>query len=296
MWPRLIERWKGIALTLIGVVATVWLTLTGQLGLYIHPRYFGFTAVMAVVGGLLALLALALVPGRDEDDGHGHDHGGDDHDGHDHDHDPVADGSGLTSVPGLVTASGGVDGPAAVDGSGAAVRGRRRAAFGAVLGAVIVVGALVALLVFPPATLTASTAVDRDIDRTTADLAGDAPSLAGADPSRFTIKDWALLLRQTEDPAAFAGQEVALTGFVTPAPGDPDDSFYVARFTVTCCAVDAQPVGVAVHLPGWRDTFAVDDWVEATGGFGLDPAGGEQLVLLPDTVEPTEQPEQPYVF
>jgi uncharacterized repeat protein (TIGR03943 family) len=290
--PRLIERWKGVALTLIGVVATVWLTVTGQLGLYIHPRYFGFTAVMAIVGGVLALLALALVPGRDEDDEHGHDHDG-------HDHPPVgrvASGARVSRPSRAMVEIGAPGRDTRPPSSGATRPTAGRAVVGAVLGAVIVVGALVALLVFPPATLTASTAIDRDIDRTTADLAGDAPSLAGADPSRFTVKDWALLLRQTEDPTAFAGQEVALTGFVTPAPGDPDDSFYVARFTVTCCAVDAQPVGVAVHMPGWRDTFAVDDWVEATGGFGLDPAGSEQLVLVPDTVEPTEQPEQPYVF
>lgn len=252
MWPRIVDRWKGVALTLIGVVATVWLTLTGQLGLYIHPRYFVFTAIMAVLGGVLALVALALVPGRDE---------------HDHDH----------------------EAPAPVGRA-------RRAVFGAAVSGVIIVGAIVALLAFPPATLTAQTAVERDIDRTTADLAGDAPSLAGADPSRFTVKDWALLLRQTEDPSAFDGQEVALTGFITPAPGDPEDSFYVSRFTVTCCAVDAQPVGVSVYLPDWRDRFAVDDWVVATGGFGLDPAGGDRLVLVPDAVEPTEQPEQPYVF
>ncbi|MDR5701939.1 TIGR03943 family putative permease subunit [Agromyces aerolatus] len=289
MWPRLIERWKGVALTLIGVVATVWLTVTGQLGLYIHPRYFGFTAIMAIVGGVLALLALALVPGRDEEDDHEHEHHPEQSAGR------VASASERieTRWAGAEVGSRGLDTRPRPSG---ATRPAGRAIIGAVLGGVIVVGALVALLVFPPATLTASTAVDRDIDRTTADLAGDAPSLAGADPSRFTVKDWALLLRQTEDPTAFAGQEVALTGFVTPAPGDPDDSFYVARFTVTCCAVDAQPIGVAVHLPGWRDTFEVDDWVEATGGFGLDPAGGEQLVLMPDAVVPTEQPEQPYVF
>lgn len=254
-----------MALTLVGVVATVWLALNGQLGLYIHPRYFGFTAVMAVIGGVLAIVALALVPGRDDETLE-----------HEHHH----------ADPGTDQGAGRADG----------ARAPRRAAIGTAVSAVIVVGSIVALLAFPPATLTAQTALERDIDRTTADLAGDAPNLAGADPSRFTVKDWALLLRQTEDPAAFTGQEVALIGFVTPAPGDPDDSFYVARFTVTCCAVDAQPVGVAVHLPGWRDRFAVDDWVEATGGFGPDPAGGDGLVLVPDAVEATEQPEQPYVF
>jgi uncharacterized repeat protein (TIGR03943 family) len=159
-----------------------------------------------------------------------------------------------------------------------------------------VVVAAIALLALPPATLTAQTAVQRDIDRTTTDLAGDAPSLTGADPSTFTVKDWALLLRQNPDPAAFEGQAASMIGFVSPAPGDPDDTFYLARFTVTCCAVDAQPVGVSVHLPGWKDRFAVDDWIDATGEFARDPAGGDHLVLMPDTVEPTEQPEQPYVY
>jgi uncharacterized repeat protein (TIGR03943 family) len=287
LWPRLVDRWKGVALTLIGVVATIWLTVTGQLGLYIHPRYFVFTAIMAVLGGVLALVALALVPGRDEHDDEAHDHA--------HPVGRVASASERieTPQPTFPTWSPGLD---TRPRSSGATRPTGRAAAGAVVGAVIVVGAVVALLAFPPATLTAQTAVDRDIDRTTADLAGDAPSLAGADPSRFTVKDWALLLRQTDDPSAFDGQEVALTGFITPAPGDPDDSFYVARFTVTCCAVDAQPVGVSVYLPDWRDRFAVDDWVVATGGFGLDPAGGESLVLVPDSVESTTQPEQPYVF
>ena len=80
-----------------------------------------------------------------------------------------------------------------------------------------------------------------------------------------------------------------------PSPDD-DDVFYVARFTVTCCAVDAQPVGVPVHLPGWQDRFEPDDWVAAEGRFGEDPAGGASPVLIPEAVEPTEQPEQPYVF
>ncbi|GAA1833749.1 TIGR03943 family putative permease subunit [Agromyces salentinus] len=273
MWPRLIQRWKGIALTLVGVVATLWLTLTGQLALYIHPRYFVFTAIMSVIGGLLALVALALAPDRDAED---HEHGS----GHDEhaNHDPSADAAAHPHRTRLTA------------------RRRRLGATGAVVSGTIVVGAVLALLVLPPAALTAQTAVDRDIDRTTADLAGDAPSLAGADLGSFTIKDWALLLRQSESPSAFSGQEVELTGFIAPAPGDPDDAFTIARFTVTCCAVDAQPIGITVHLPGWRERFAVDDWVIATGAFGGDPAGGEGAVLVPQSVEPTSQPEQPYVF
>jgi uncharacterized membrane protein YcgQ (UPF0703/DUF1980 family) len=67
---------------------------------------------------------------------------------------------------------------------------------------------------------------------------------------------------------------------------------------VTCCAVDAQPLGVPVLLPGWQDRFAADDWVEVTGGFSPnpDPSAAEPLVLVPDTIEKIDQPAQPYVY
>jgi putative membrane protein len=73
---------------------------------------------------------------------------------------------------------------------------------------------------------------------------------------------------------------------------------YVARFLVTCCAVDAQPLAVPVLLPGWQDEFAADDWVEVTGGFAPNPTTGatEPMVLVPDTVTEIEQPAQPYVY
>ena len=47
------ERWQGVLLSLVVVVATLWLALSGQLGLYIHPRYFVFTVAMAVIGLVL---------------------------------------------------------------------------------------------------------------------------------------------------------------------------------------------------------------------------------------------------
>ncbi|WP_240665858.1 TIGR03943 family protein [Agromyces sp. LHK192] len=262
-----------MALTLIGVVVTVWLGVSGQLGLYIHPRYNVFTIVMAVIGGVVALAALALVPlaPGDEDE---------DEDDHDHDH----DGEAVPDAPPRARprAARRSPGARAVLGASAAL-------------AVIAISAFL-LLAFPPATLSAQTAVDRDIDRTTADLAGDAPDLTGADPSTFTVKDWALLTAQETDPSAYADVPVELIGFVAPAPGEPDDVFYLARFTVTCCAVDAQPIGVPVYLPDWQERVAVDDWVRVSGTFGANPSTGEGLALIPETVEVTEQPEQPYVY
>lgn len=242
---ELVDRWKGVALAAVGVVATLWLAATGRLGLYIHPRYFVFTVIMAVVAVAFLVAAFAFVPLR---------------------------------------SSRATQGP---DGAGA----RRR--LGIAAGALIVVAAAVALLVLPPATLTTATASQRELNAAAA-VGDSVPQLVGGDPSTFTVKDWALLLRQDPDPADFA-DPIEVTGFVLPS-GDDEDVFYVARFTVTCCAVDAQPVGVPVHLPGWQDRFDADQWVVASGRLGDDPTGGASLVLMPDAVDETEQPEQPYVY
>lgn len=268
---RLLDRWKGIALAAIGIVATLWLGVTGQLGLYIHPRYFVFTLIMAVIAIAFVVLAFVVLPGSGAgDEDHDHDHE------RDHEHDGPADAAARRSRAGGRVA--------------ASARGRIATA----VSATIVVAAGIALLALPPATLTTATASNRELNA--AGAVGDvAPDLVGGDTSSFTVKDWALLLSQNPDPATFA-EPVEVTGFVLPSPDRPDDAFYVARFTVTCCAVDAQPVGVPVHLPGWQERFAADEWVTATGRIVVDPAGGAALVLQPESVEPTEQPEQPYVF
>ena len=65
---RLVARWQGVALTLVIGAATIWLAATGQLVLYIHPRYVVFTVIMVGIGMALAILALAL--GGEEDHGH----------------------------------------------------------------------------------------------------------------------------------------------------------------------------------------------------------------------------------
>jgi uncharacterized repeat protein (TIGR03943 family) len=238
-----LDRWKGVALAAVGVVATLWLAATGRLGLYIHPRYFVFTVIMAVVAVVFLVAAFAVPRAR----------------GHDH--------------------------------ARPASSARRR--LGTAAGALIVVAAAVALLVLPPATLTSATASQRELNAAAA-VGDSVPQLVGGDPSTFTVKDWALLLRQNPDPADFA-DPIEVTGFVLPS-GDHEDVFYVARFTVTCCAVDAQPVGVPVHLPGWQDRFEADQWVAASGRLADDPAGGASVVLVPESVEETDQPEQPYVF
>ena len=256
-------------LALVGIVATLWLALTDRLGLYIHPRYFWFTVVMAVIGAVLAVAAFAVAPLDDE------------HDEHD-----VHDESDLAA-------------PASsrhghADATRAAPERTR-----AVLAVAIVVTAAVALLVLPPATLTSATATQRSLNSGgSAGADPSVPTLVGADTSEFTVRDWALLLRQNPDPAQYADADVDVTGFVLASPDDPENVFYVARFVVTCCAVDAQPVGVPVYLPGWQEEYDVDQWVEASGALAanLTESDEETLVLVPEQLTVVEEPSQPYVY
>lgn len=272
MRDRLESRWRGLALSLIGVVAIVWLALSGQLGLYIHPRYYEFTVVMAVLAGIVVIAAFAIVPRAPDDD---HDH--------DHDHGEENGDHGEDAHPGSTS--------------------RRFSGVWMTATAVLIAATVVALLVLPPATLTSATVDQRDLNASAAltdqGTAADAPTnLVGSDTASFTVKDWASLLRQGAGEQFFAGKTATLTGFVTPDTDDPDNVFYIARFVVTCCAVDAQPVGVPVYLPDWQKTYAVDSWVSATGGFGANPSTSstQAIVLQPAQITPVEQPAEPYVY
>ena len=128
----------------------------------------------------------------------------------------------------------------------------------------------------------------------------DAASSSDAAFAKFTVLDWASLLRQTSDLAFYDGKPVDVTGFITADPDDPQNVFYVSRFVITCCAVDAQPVGVPVYSPNWSDSYAVDDWVEVTGSFGANQSSRstQPLAVQPsvDGIVGIEEPDDPYLF
>ncbi|MFC6355521.1 TIGR03943 family putative permease subunit [Luethyella okanaganae] len=249
MWPRdVFKRWQGIALSLVAVVATVWLAASGQLGLYIHPRYFVFTVVMAALG-------LVFV------------------------------------VAGFTRAGT----PKAKHGGGWRIG---LSAIGALVLGVLAVG----VIAVPPATLTSATVVQRDINAGGLSSPGDteqAAALVGTgDFERLGVKDWVSLLAQSSDPAFYADKTARVVGFISPDAQDPDNVFYVARFVVTCCAVDAQPIGVPVYLPDWKAQYEKDEWVQVTGTLSVNPSAGSTapLALQPSDILSVEQPSDPYVY
>ncbi|OUE25138.1 TIGR03943 family putative permease subunit [Clavibacter michiganensis] len=255
----------GLVLLAACIVSTLWLTITGQLGLYIHPRYFVFTGIMAVIGLVATVAGFALRPAEAAEE-------------HDHDH-------GSAALGGDASAAG---------------RASLRARASRVAVAAVVTVTVVAVLVLPPRTLTNSTVTQRALNSSSvaSDAAPDQELLGTSDFSTLGVKDWSQLLAQTTDPTFFTSKSVDITGFVSADPDDPDDVFYVTRFVVTCCAVDAQPVGVPVYQPGWKSTLQTDEWVQVTGPFASNPSARSRqpLAVMPQTVTPVDQPADPYVY
>jgi len=242
-------RFAGLILALTVVVATLWLGATGQLVLYIHPRYVVFTMIMAALALVIGIASFAIKPGHDDDA-------------------PATRTGRVISVSALA------------------------------LTAVIAV----ALIVVPPATLTSATVDTREINSTGVGFevqsVDSASSESDAAFAKFTVRDWASLLAQTSDTAFYSGKPVDVAGFITADETDPTNVFYVSRFVITCCAVDAQPVGVPVYSPNWAESYEVDGWVRVTGSFVANPSSmSEQPIALdPATVELIGTPDEPYLF
>lgn len=267
----MLTHWRGLLLGAVGIAATCSLAVTGRLDWYIHPRYIVFTVTMAVLGGVLAVIAAGVLLTERR---------------------RARAGSRGDAAAGLATesaAAGAGSGP----GAGSAV-GRS-----AVIGSVaLVVVTAVALLVLPPATLTSATAGQRVVNASvTGSEAGDlSAALQSGDDGELGVKEWSLLLRQDGGEEAI-GRSADLVGFITPDPDSPEEMFYVSRFSVTCCTIDAQPVGVPVHAPGWQDEFEADAWVRVSGAFASNPDASDDrtVVLMPADLVGTEMPEDPYV-
>jgi putative membrane protein len=255
-----LRRWVGPVLALIGIVAMLWLGLTGKLELYIHPRYVVFTVVMAVIGLVFTLASFFMAPQwRDK---------------HTHDEDAAPTGRArrLAKATGLQLSA-----------------------------AAIIVAAVFAMLVLPPAPLSLSAAEQRSVNSSV----GSAPvapisdeQLASIDTSTFTVKEWTTYLNMGVSAEFLAENPVDVTGFVSADTNDPDNVFFVTRFSITCCAVDASPLGLAVYHPNWQNELTEGKWVRVRGGIVPNPSAfsTETYSVVPTDVEPADDATEPYVF
>ncbi|HEV7454462.1 MAG TPA: TIGR03943 family protein [Candidatus Saccharimonadales bacterium] len=157
-----------------------------------------------------------------------------------------------------------------------------------------------ALLIVRPTSLSSQAASQRGINisdsvisnTTLEDLTG--PSV---DYSQFTLKEWVSLLAQTSDPNLYTGKQATVVGFISPDPDNSPNILYLSRFVVTCCAVDARPVGVPLYRPGWKQTLKAGQWLKVGGTFVANPdIVTPPIVLEPQSLQVVEEPHDPYLY
>lgn len=169
----------------------------------------------------------------------------------------------------------------------------------AINSAAVIGVAVFALLIVPPSFLSSSMANQRgmnsgvDIDSLPSlSTVGVISPFGDNGTEQLTVRDWAGLLSQTNDQSFFTGKAAKVSGFITADP-EREDVFFVSRFVVSCCTVDARPIGVPVHFSGWQASHTIDQWVEVRGVFD---AHDNAIVVKPESITQIDKPKEPYVY
>ncbi len=170
---------------------------------------------------------------------------------------------------------------------------------------VILIFFVILIILLPVKPLSSFTASNRNIN--IANLEESDANLIGLlqrDTKSLTIKDWVKLKNMEPDIDKFAGQDAVILGFVFNPPQFPksqDENLFIGRFVVTCCAVDASPLGIEVATSDSEgnplfDSYGNDDWVEVEGKWEVIARDGTKyLVLQPTSVRAVDIPTNPYI-
>jgi uncharacterized repeat protein (TIGR03943 family) len=116
-------------------------------------------------------------------------------------------------------------------------------------------------------------------------------------PTDRNVLDWVRAFNNSANVDEFSGQPADLIGFVYRDIRFKDPAqFMIARFAISCCVADASAIGMMVQ---WSKaaTLAQDSWVHVKGTFAVQTFDGQRTpILVADAVEPTSQPEHPYLY
>ncbi len=88
-----------------------------------------------------------------------------------------------------------------------------------------------------------------------------------------------------------------LSGFIKRTPENSHDILLLSRFVISCCAVDASPISLAVYLPGWEQKYKEDDWIDVSGALEQGKKlGVDGALLRAQNSNIIPQPEDPYEY
>lgn len=154
--------------------------------------------------------------------------------------------------------------------------------------------------ILPAQVLSSQTASQRATSLNTIALNTElsATTLFSFNSDKFDVGDWIRRINVDPNMKNYVGKKVNITGFVFKPEEFPSDTFLASRFLISCCAVDARPVGLPVKFEGWDLEFQADQWVNVSGEFAISEVNGrDALVIIPaDKPEKTVQPGRPYIY
>lgn len=258
----------SLIVTLFGVYVLM-LFYSGKINFYIHPRYTDFAVAMAwvaIVFGVIFLIRFIELKGKINTEDRSHDH-----ESHDHDH--IHHNHGKKS---------------SIFNSGSAI-------ISLSIGGILIVLPLALGFTLPVKPLSVLTAQQRAIDLNGIRSGESTASLFLKNTKTYTLGDWIKVINNNPDLNRFVDKEVKVSGFVF-SPENSDHEFLVSRFLITCCAVDARPLGLWVEAD-WQGNFRENQWVEVEGIFSLVEKNGQNtLRISPKNINLISEPANPYVF
>ena len=168
--------------------------------------------------------------------------------------------------------------------------------------AVLIPAIIVFLLgvVIKPTSLTSNTALRRGIDEEASVLTKNSHiqtfSNFGQDTRNYDISIWLKSIFINPDPTQYIGKKLSVIGFYHTSSDIPNGLFYISRYVITCCSVDARAVGLFAEIPK-NSNFKEGDWVQVDGEFNNIEVNGKQTpVVKVSNIKSTLKPENSYIY
>lgn len=165
------------------------------------------------------------------------------------------------------------------------------------IGMFLLSGVAIAAHLIPPTVLASETALQRGVSDALPTTQTEVQSFYNpTPPEERSLLDWVRTLNAYPEPDAYTGQAVDVKGFVVHSPDLPDDYILLARFVITCCAIDAYPVGLPIQVND-REKYPADSWLSVQGEMATETlTNRRQLIIDADALETIPTPDDPYEF
>ena len=113
----------------------------------------------------------------------------------------------------------------------------------------------------------------------------------------LNIQEWSKILQNDIQLKTYKNQRLNLTGFVSNKNNEGE--FFISRYVIICCAVDASLITIAVKVASTiTDTNLKNgDWIEITGRLSLENIFDQnQPTIILENLNMIAVPENPYIY